>query len=840
MITCSTLQRVWIIVMALSSAILPAKAQIFGPLDRTYADKHRELLSRRLTLALPDSQKLPLLLDISNAWLRAGTPDSALVYSAQAVHLAQSLSISESEQQARFLACRAQAMKNNIPAADAIATKATGIWKMRMLQEISEHYSFRPGNLPVNLDSAWLYIRQLVALTDTLHSLAATLNTRAVLGKYYCERGDLHKGMGYFGENIRQAHSIGDKELEAHWWSELATYTPTYRATIDTILQAATKARDLFEAAGNHKEALLTESDIAEWHWLMGQPLLAAQEARRVNDQLLRLGQTRMYGQYRKLANYELCLGNHNTAMCLIMQAKRNMDSLEEDFDAGRVDKCLANIFWVENDIDTSLMGYRLVLREAQGRRDLIVYGPALHIVEGLIRKGDTTEARLFLTAFVRDNPPVRSRDKELIAAAWGDIFAALGQDRQAEQSYLHMMRYNALALEESKRDIEEYYDYDLARTSSNYTLGKFYVGNGRFSRARPFLLAALASHDLTPHPVDVQRDVHFLLYKVDSASGNLASAINHRLLYEKYADSIFNAKKARELAQVQIQYETDRRDRDIALLSKQTQLQQAEISRSNLLRNLVLGGLVLTLVISTLLFNQYRLKQRNNRILQQLVGEKEILLREIHHRVKNNLQTIVSLLSTRSAYLSREALRAIQEIQNRVFSISLIHQKLYQGENVAFMRMSAYLPDLVNYLRDIYDIGNQISFRLDIADVEVGISQAVSIGLILNEALTNAIKHAFPIKGRHNTVIVEMVTADRGIIHLKIADNGIGLPTQPNNNASGTLGLRLMKGLTADLGGSFSIESQNGTTVCIRFVANAPFETAVKIIGSETPISHS
>jgi len=831
------MQRVWIILTALLSGI-PATAQIFSPLDRTYTNKHREMLSRKLAVATPDGQKLSLLLDMSNAWLQTHNPDSALSLADQAVQLAQSLQTGAAEQQARFLACRAQAMKSNIPAAESIAANAKGVWKMRMLQEISEHYSFRPGNLPANLDSAWPYIRQIVALTDTLHSQEATLNTRAVLGKYYYQRGDLRKGMEYFQKNIRQAHNTGDKELEAHWWSELSIYTPAWSATIDTILQAATNARDLFEAAGNHKEALFTQSDIAEWHWLMGQPLLAAQEARRVNDQLLQLGQARMYNQYRKLANYELCLGNHNMALCLTLQAKRNMDSLEEDFDAGRLDKALANIFWVENDIDTSLMGYRLVLREAQCRRDLIVYGPALHIVEGLIRKGDTSGARQFLTAFARDNPPVRSRDKELIAAAWGDIFAAEGDDPKAEQSYLRMMRFNSLALEESKRDIEQYYDYDLARTSSNYTLGKFYVGAHRFSLARPFLLRALASHDLTPHPVDVQRDVHLLLFKVDSASGNLASAINHRLLYERYADSIFNAAKARQLALVQIQYETDRRDKDIALLSKQTQLQQAELSRSNILRNIVLAALGLTLLISALLFNQYRLKQRNNRILQQLVSEKEILLREIHHRVKNNLQTIVSLLSTRSAYLSREALRAIQEIRNRVFSISLIHQKLYQSENLASMSMSAYIPDLVNYLRDIYDVPNQVFFRLDIADIQLGVSQAVSVGLILNEALTNAIKHAFPEKGRHHTVIVEMRTAGQNIIHLKIGDNGVGLPEQ-TNPVSNTLGLRLMKGLTADLGGAFSIESRNGTTVHIRFVANAPFETAQEIIASEASISH-
>src|ERR1700761_6521532 len=146
-------------------------------------------------------------------------------------------------------------MKNDIPGAETVATAATGIWKMRMLQEISEHYSFRPGNLPANLDTAWRYIRQLVALTDTMHSQAAILNPRAVLGKYYYERGELKKGMELFQENIQDAQLVGDKQLEAHWWAELGNYLPAYAATIDTVERALDKARELFLEAGNTPEA---------------------------------------------------------------------------------------------------------------------------------------------------------------------------------------------------------------------------------------------------------------------------------------------------------------------------------------------------------------------------------------------------------------------------------------------------------------------------------------------------------------------------------------------------------------------------------------------------------
>lgn len=828
--------RLWIILLSVLPGIVPVTvtAQLFTPVNRTYEYEKRTELGKRLSTVRSNSDKVLLLLDISNAYLRANAPDSSLFFSDQAVRLGRTLHIQEEVQQARFLSCRAYTMKGDIVAAEGVAATERGIWKMRMLQELSEHYSFRPGNLSSNLDTAWRYIRQLVALTDTMHSVAATQNARAVLGKYYYERGDLRKGMECFRQNIREWQQAGDKEQEAHWWSELGIYTPGYEETIDSILHAMTKARELFEQAGNKKEALYALSDIAEWHWLIGRPQLAEKEERLVNDELLRMGVARMFGEYRKLATYEQCLGNHNLALRLILLAKKNMDSLQEDYGAGRMDKSLANIYWAENDIDKSLYWYRAVLQETQGRRDLIIYSPALRIVQGLLLKGDLTGAQQFLSTFQRDNPPVRSRDRELVAMAWGNIFEALGQDGKAEHLYLDMIHYSTLSQEESKRDIEQFIDYDIARTASHYTIGKFYVERKQFVKARPYLLMALSPQALMPAPLDILRDSHLLLFKVDSAAGDLASAIRQRLLYEQYADSISTDAKARQIAELEIQYETEKKDREISLLGKQAQLQQANLSRSTMLRNIVLGGLLLTFVIIGLLYNQYRLKQKNNQTLQQLVSEKEILLREIHHRVKNNLQTIVSLLSSQSAFLSREALQALQDSQNRVFSISLIHQKLYQSENVAFIEMSSYLPDLVNYLQDIYGIRDQISFQLDIAYLELDISQAVSVGLILNEALTNAIKHAFPVKGKGSTIVMEMVRGNRDIVRLKIADNGIGLPPGLDQSRLNSLGLKLMKGLTDDLGGAFSIESQNGTTVYIRFVANAPFENAIKIIASD------
>jgi two-component sensor histidine kinase len=425
------------------------------------------------------------------------------------------------------------------------------------------------------------------------------------------------------------------------------------------------------------------------------------------------------------------------------------------------------------------------------------------------------------------------------MAAAWGNLYEYLHRWGDAEKSYWEMIRLDSLAVIDQARDIEE--EYDVARPEANFMMGNFYVDIRQFSKARPFLEKALTPQSVVPITIDIIRDVHFLLYRVDSAAGDFRLAFKHRFIFERLVDSTFSADKVRELAELQVRYESDKKDQNIALLSKERQLDMNELSRDALLRNITFGGLLAALVIIGLLYNQYWVKRKNgkaielkNETLSQLVKEKEWLLREVHHRVKNSLQTVVSLLDSQTAYLSADALTAIQDSQNRVFSISLIHQKLYQDDDVARVNIASYLGDLVRYLRDIYGIKTQISFQLDIVPVMLDISQAVSIGLILNEALTNAIKHAFPKRSKANVVVIRMSVGEKDIVDLAISDNGVGLAPEMESGSRGSLGLKLMRGLTDDLGGSFSITSNQGTAICVRFVVNVSWENAREILKSD------
>ncbi len=824
--------RYFFFIISIFAGLGSTRAQI-------YASVKRSVLLNQLENVRTDSGKAELLLDISNAYIKGNMPDSSLFYSAEALQLSHRIGYEEAYDQGSFFACKAYAMKRDFAAARAVMEEAAGEWKVKMLQQLVEEYQFRPGNLSANLDSAWPWLQQFVRYSDTVHTTWAIQNSRVVSAKYYFQRGQLQTGIGLFNTNIKEDQAAGDKATEANCWSMLASNIPKTFATISLVLKADSNAVQLYEAAGKHEDALYSLEDLADATWRVGRFADADKEETIATDGLLALGKKKMYPQYGLLAEYDLYLGNHARALDFLLRAKNNMDSLKEDYLAGPIDKYLANVYWAENDINQSLYWYKTSLQETQGRKDKTIYGTALRIAEGLILQHRLTEARDFLTDFERSNPAVRNRDKELLTAAWGGLYEARHSMAEAEKYYLDMVEYDRLAVVDQARDIEE--EYDIARPEANYTMGKFYIDIGQFAKARPFLEKVLTPESVVPITIDIIRDDHLLLYKVDSAAGNFQSALRHRLIYEKYADSIFSANKVRDLAELQIRYESDKKDQNIALLSKEQQLDRTELSHSALIRNITFGGLVAALAIIGLLYNQYKVKKKNskaielkNETLSQLVEEKEWLLKEVHHRVKNNLQTVVSLLDSQTAYLTADALTAIQDSQNRVFSISLIHQKLYQEDDVARVNIASYLAELVNYLRDIYGIRNQIAFQLDIAPVTLDISQAVSIGLILNEALTNVIKHAFPKKGRGNVVTITMTMGQSHIVDLSISDNGVGLPDPMDTKKRGSLGLKLMKGLTDDLGGSFRIESHQGTTVDIRFVANASLEEAMHIIASD------
>jgi two-component sensor histidine kinase len=248
--------------------------------------------------------------------------------------------------------------------------------------------------------------------------------------------------------------------------------------------------------------------------------------------------------------------------------------------------------------------------------------------------------------------------------------------------------------------------------------------------------------------------------------------------------------------------------------------------------RDITIAGVVALIIITGLAYNGYRNKQRSNRALrikqteineqnmslQHLLKEKEWLLKEVHHRVKNNLQIIISLLNTQTDFLDNpSALHAIQDSRERMQAIALIHQKLYQQDHSTLINMHSYIHELISYLISSFNNTGRIYFDLDIDEINLDVSQAVPLGLILNEAITNAVKYAFP-TGGHGTISVLLYREGNRDVHLKIADNGVGFPRAIDLSGKTSLGIQLMKLFAEQLEGSIRLQSKHGVEISLHF----------------------
>lgn len=202
---------------------------------------------------------------------------------------------------------------------------------------------------------------------------------------------------------------------------------------------------------------------------------------------------------------------------------------------------------------------------------------------------------------------------------------------------------------------------------------------------------------------------------------------------------------------------------------------------------------------------------------LRASLREKETLLKEIHHRVKNNLQVVSSLLGLQSRGIAEDATRKMfQESQNRVHSMALLHERLYQSQNLSEIDYADYISQLAAHLFRSYGVSSsRIRLTMKVNKKHLTMDAAVPVGLILNELLSNALKYAFP-EGREGEVQILFEDGPDGLTRLVVSDNGIGLPRDVNIWNTRSLGLRLVRTLAAQLDAALAVNSEHGTEIIL------------------------
>jgi PAS domain S-box-containing protein len=208
--------------------------------------------------------------------------------------------------------------------------------------------------------------------------------------------------------------------------------------------------------------------------------------------------------------------------------------------------------------------------------------------------------------------------------------------------------------------------------------------------------------------------------------------------------------------------------------------------------------------------------RKQNEQRLRAAYEEKEVLLKEVYHRVKNNLQIVSALISLQAKNMHEDAARqALARGQARIQSIALVHEQLYQSANLATLDVANYVTTLATHLRSQFREAARI--RVECAAIALGMDQAIACGLIITELVTNAIRHAF-VDGRHGEVVVRLQHGEDAWLTLEVSDNGVGLPEGVELAQQDSFGWVLVQSLAQQLGASISVRRERGTAVQVRF----------------------
>ncbi len=274
--------------------------------------------------------------------------------------------------------------------------------------------------------------------------------------------------------------------------------------------------------------------------------------------------------------------------------------------------------------------------------------------------------------------------------------------------------------------------------------------------------------------------------------------------------DSLLDHEKVESLLAIQAQYETEKKEQQISILEQDKALQRAEIKTKQTWIQSLTIIITLTSVIAVLLYYSYRQSQRNK-------NKVENLLKELHHRVKNNLQVLSSVLSLQSRHLTDEnAIQVIKSSESRVNTMALIHKKLYGDQDNRTINMKEYIQELVTYLMHTYGLSQKLTFTLNSKDIYLDVDKAIPTGLILNEIVSNALKYAYTDHSAPSLQI-SITTPHTNELMLQITDNGPGISEAAQHETPQSFGLRMVKTLTRELKGKISVQSYTGTTFTLQ-----------------------
>jgi len=698
-----------------------------------------------------------------------------------------------------------------------LAKAKSGTAKSMAMLNLGNYFD-RQREYGASRDSSILYFHQSYAEAMRTGALGTHLKLESLrrLGEILTANGKINAGNIYFLKAVSEAQAAGNQPEEATSWFRMAAI-----GSFENRALCYQKAIGLYHALKSREQELDARLNLALLYEIYTKFDLCDSTAYAIIRDFQGTFPNKLATAYYLLSQSNRYQGNLNISLLNILKCIETHKDIAHDMQSAALYYGELGLVYQEmGDTQKSIYWYRKTIAEREkwpGLAPIFIIRTVGFIVQQLIAEHRPIEALNEILSLEKRKAYKNKFDRALIAQIKGECYDALKKPARAEQSYLTSLKLYDFKAHTDGDEITQLLYYDIAR---------FYIGKHDYTEAARYLKRLNPEFSRT-----LSMNTELLKFKEDSAMQNNLSAITHLKAYKEYSDSIFSIAKTKQFEELQIIYRTKEREKDFALLRKTESLQRERITSAEKEKKLTLAGVALLIVLIALLFNGYRVKQKSNNEIRikneslnqlitekdNLLEEKQWLLKEIHHRVKNNLQIVMGLLQRQSSYINnKEALAAMQNTENRMQSIALIHQKLYQSQDINSIFMPEYINELITNLTESTETGNRLQFEKNVDGIYLDVSQAVPLGLILNEAITNAIKYAYP--NHEYGVISVSLCKTAGNILLTIADAGVGLPPGFAPENATTLGLSLIKGLNKQLSGQLTIKNENGLTLSITF----------------------
>lgn len=687
--------------------------------------------------------------------------------------------------------------------------------KVRTLLELAVYYLHKSGTEKQHLDSAARFIEAARSVGNGNDAKKWNTECDALLGEYHFQKQSQPQSEQYFASIAGNLAKGTDKKRFAIALHQQALHLTPF----DTIrIRHLQKAFSIFQQLKLNEHAIEVLSDIVTYYFMFDWSQAEA-KLKEVLSLQKQSGYKHTMDTYHVLAYLKGAQADYMSSIAYTDSSVAAMTITGDSSIYSMACVRVGDLYVYLGELDPAYNWYIKGTERRQKEPQLFWYKNLFGLVLPGNDPGKMQEHVATILAISTEYPPQGKFDSLRLYQSLATCYNRLGNSAEAE-------KYISYLIKEIEKVPPEH--HQVSSVYAFHEIAKYYMKRKELSQAR-FYLKKSWQFIKGRNNMSMLEEAYLLMYKLDSMEGKYHDAfINHKQ-FRFYKDTLMNINQRFKSQELNVRFETAKKDQDIKILTQQGVIQQSALQQARQTRNVILGGAILMFVIVSLLYNQFRSKQKTAKLIEQkntklvqLVDEKEWLLKEVHHRVKNNLQTILSLLELQSENLSHDALTAIQASQNRIYATSLLHQKLYQDENVSSINMNTYIPELIQHLKSAFGVNRDIKFKLNIEPIELDVSQAIPVGLITNELVTNSIKYAFKEKKEGDEIRISFTYSGEGITELLISDNGVGFSELAEKEATG-LGLKLVRGLAEDIDGEAFIESKHGTSVRVQFKTRKP-----------------